>query len=293
MSTTPEPQLLQRLARRRLRVPRTGTYGGVGDHASVSRGSGLEFAEHRSYQPGDDLRRLDPHLEARTGELFVREFEVMQRLALTVVVDMSASMAYGSPGKSEVAARLAGALAYLGLAGADRTRVAAFAGRGLKWGPQADGVRAAGRLFDWLGRLKPEGAVDFASVARELGARLPRPGLVIVVSDWLFADCVAGLHSLRSARQEVVGVQVLAPEELQPLMLGRGALTLLDAEAGTELPVTLDAQALKRYAQDLASWQERLRTAFLGAGATWLSTSTDADLEAFILKEGAQAGLVR
>lgn len=292
-TTTPDPQLLQRLARRRLRVPRTGTAGGVGEHASASRGSGIEFAEHRAYQPGDDLRRLDPHLEARTGELYVREFEVMERLALTVVVDLSASMGYGSPDKSVVARRLAGAFAYVGLAGSDRTRVAAFTGRGLKWGPRADGVRAAGRLFDWLERLEPEGAVDFSSVARELSARLPRPGLVIVISDWLFSDSVTPLHSLRGARQEVVGVQVLAPEELDPASVGRGALALLDPETGAELPVTLDAETLRRYERDLRGFQDQLRSTFLRAGATWLSTSTAADLEPFLLKEGAQVGLIR
>ena len=154
----PPPQLLQRLARRRLSVPAAYTAGGVGEHPSVAKGPGLEFAEHRAYQPGDDLRRVDPHVEARSGELYVREFEVLERLAVTVVVDLSASMAFGEPEKAAFARRLAGALAYVGLAGADRVRVAAFTGRGLAWGPRAENARAAGRLFDWLARQAPGGA---------------------------------------------------------------------------------------------------------------------------------------
>ncbi|MFA5594496.1 MAG: DUF58 domain-containing protein [Trueperaceae bacterium] len=293
MSAVPPPHLLQRLARRRLSVPRTGTRGGVGEHASLSRGAGIEFAEHREYQPGDDLRRLDPHLEARTGEPYVREFEVLERLAVTVVADLSASMAFGQPEKATAARRLTGALAFVGLAGADRTRVAVFTGSGLRWGPQAGNVRAAGRLFDWLGRQQAGGAVDFGSVAKELAGRVPRPGLVIVVSDWLFDDPLAGVRSLRAAGQEVVALQLLAPEEVEPADLRGGTLTLQDSETGEELQVTLDAATLQRYQQSLAERQQRLLSAFAAAGATWLSARTDADLEQLLLVEGTRLGFLR
>lgn len=289
----PPPQLLQRLARRRLSVPAAYTAGGVGEHPSVAKGPGLEFAEHRAYQPGDDLRRVDPHVEARSGELYVREFEVLERLAVTVVVDLSASMAFGEPEKAAFARRLAGALAYVGLAGADRVRVAAFTGRGLAWGPRTENARAAGRLFDWLARQAPGGAVDLASVARELGARLPRPGLLLLVSDWLFAAPQPALTLLRAAQQEVVGVQVLAPSELDPSGLGAGAVTLQDAETGAEREVRLDAATLARYAERLAAWRAELETSFVRHGGTWLTARSDTDLERLLLVDWAGSGLIR
>lgn len=105
VDVAPPPRLLQRLARRRLNVPRAGTFGGVGEHHSSTLGPGMEFAEYRAYQPGDDLKRVDPHLEARSGEMFVREGDLLEQLAVTVVVDMSASMAFGAPEKSLLARR--------------------------------------------------------------------------------------------------------------------------------------------------------------------------------------------
>ncbi len=287
------PRLLQRLARRRLSVPAAFTAGGVGEHTSVARGLGLEFAEHRAYQPGDDLRRIDPHVEARSGELFVREFDVQERLAVTVVVDLSASMGLGEPSKAEFARQLAAALAYVGLAGSDRVRVAAFTGRGLTWGPRAENVRAAGRLFEWLARQDTQGAVELGSVTRELGARLPRPGLLLLVSDWLFAEPQAALTLLRAAQQRVVGVQVLAPSELDPAALGSGALTLEDAETGGELEVRLDEGTVARYQARLEEWRAGLESSFLRNGGGWLTTRSDADLERLLLVEWAGAGLIR
>ena len=146
-------------------------------------------------------------------------------------------------------------------------------------------MRAAGRLFDWLGRQQAGGAVDFGSVAKELAGRVPRPGLVIVVCDWLFDDPLAGVRSLRAAGQEVVALQLLAPEEVEPADLRGGTLTLQDSETGEELQVTLDAATLQRYQQSLAERQQRLLSAFAAAGH-W-PVPPDADLEQLLLVEHA------
>ena len=293
MDVIPPPQLLQRLARRRLGVPRASTLGGVGEHSSSSLGPGLEFSEHRAYQPGDDLRRVDPYLEARSGELHIREGDVLEQLAVTVVIDMSGSMAYGEPEKSLLARRVAGALVYLALAGNDRVRLVVFTGKGLNWGPRSVSVRAIAPLFAWLGRLAPQGAVDFGAVAKALAVQLPRPGVCVVISDWLFAAPQVGLGYLRAARQEVVGLQVCAPFELDPAALGTGAFTLADVETGAELNVALTEAALRTYAENLQRWQSELAASFVRHGGLWLQTRSDADLETLILKDLARAGLVR
>lgn len=293
MSVAPPPALLQRLARRRLGVPRARPAGGVGEHRSRALGPAMEFAEYRQYQPGDDLRRVDPHLEARSGELYLREGDMLERLAVTIALDMSASMAYGEPAKAMLAKRLSAAIAYVGLAGADSVRMAAFDGRGLRWSQRASSVRGAGRLFEWLERQQPHGAADLTLVGRALAADVPRPGLLVVVSDWLFADPAAGLATLRAARQEVVGVQVCAPAELDPSALGGGAVALQDAETGAELDVVLTPQALQAYAARLQRWQEELRRLFVRYGSTWLTASSDADPERLLLGEWAARGLIR
>lgn len=288
------PGLLQRLARMRLHVPRAGTRGGVGEHASRRLGPGMEFAGYRAYSPGDELRRLDPYLEARTGELFVREGDVLERLAVTVLVDMSASMGFGAPEKSVLARRLGGALAYVGLAGTDSVDVATFSGQGLAWAPRVSNVRGAGRLFGWLAAQEPAGPGGLTQAVRALAPRLPKPGVCVVVSDWLFEAPEEGLGLLGAAGQEVVGVRVTDSRELGATLGGAGGtVALVDSETGDELNVTLTPAALERYEANLRRWQERLRDVFLGYGWTLLEARTDDDLERLILEGWAASGLVR
>src|SRR5688572_19327830 len=98
MSLLP-PTLLQKLGRTRLAVQRVLATGGTGERRSKALGSGIEFADHRAYQFGDDIRKLDPHLLARLGRHYVRQYSVSKALAVTILLDASRSMGYGKPPK--------------------------------------------------------------------------------------------------------------------------------------------------------------------------------------------------
>jgi uncharacterized protein (DUF58 family) len=252
----------------------------------------MEFADHRPYQPGDDLRHLDPHLEARLGEAFIRQYSVYEQLRITILVDMSASMEQGTPVKSVFARQLAGALAYAGLAGSDQVRLAAFSGAGLHWSPRAHGVRGAQALFGWLGQLTAGGRTGFAPAIRRIAPQLPREGLLIVISDWLMSDIEAGFTPLLATRQELVAVQVCSPEELEPARLGAGSVTLLDAESGEALELALDDVALKQYARNLAAWQDGLASLVRRRGGAWLPTRSDACLEELLLRDWSELGFI-
>ena len=89
---TPSPRLLQSLQRSRVLVRSAKATVGVGERRSNAKGSGMEFLDYREYQPGDDVRHLDPHLFARTGGHYVRQYAVYQQLPITIIVDGSASM---------------------------------------------------------------------------------------------------------------------------------------------------------------------------------------------------------
>lgn len=289
----PPPGLLQRLARSRLNVPRAGTAGGVGEHKSRTLGPGLEFAEHRPYEPGDDLRRVDPFLEARTGELHVREGDVLEQLAVTLLVDMSGSMGYGAAEKSLLARQVAAAFAYVALAGNDRVNVVALTASGPQWGPRAGSARGVGPLFTWLGALTAHGAFDLTHAVRAVAPRLPKPGLCLLISDWLFDAPHAALGLLRAARQEVIGVQILAQEELDPSSMGVGAVTLADAETGAELNLTLSEAALSTYARNLEEWREAVRSALVSQGGIFLEAVSSDEVGDLFLRRWAPAGLVR
>jgi uncharacterized protein (DUF58 family) len=287
------PQLLQRLSRARLNTRFAGTAGGIGERLSGRTGAGMEFADHRPYQPGDDLRHLDPHLEARLGEPFIRQYSVYEQLRITVLLDMTASMALGAPAKAAFARQLAGALAWTGLAGGDQVRLVAFSGRQVSWSPRVHGLRAAQTLFGWLGQQGPAGEAGFAPVIRQLAPQLPREGLLIIISDWLLPDVEEGFGPLLATGQELVAVQVCSPEELEPARLEGGAVTLLDSETGEELEVALDDAALRQYALNLAGWQAELRSLFVRRGGAWLPTRSDARLEELLLRDWSELGFVR
>src|SRR5207302_1394616 len=83
--------------RSRLLVRSAKATVGIGERRSSAKGSGMEFLDYREYQPGDDVRHLDPHLFARTGTHYVRQYSVYQQLPIAIIVDGSASMNFGTP----------------------------------------------------------------------------------------------------------------------------------------------------------------------------------------------------
>ena len=119
----PSPALLTSLMRSRLLVRQARATIGIGERRSRGKGAGMEFIDYREYQPGDDVRHLDPHLHARTGGYFVRQHAVYQQLPITIVVDGSASMNFGTPTKFDFACGLAAAELMLAAVGGDRSPV--------------------------------------------------------------------------------------------------------------------------------------------------------------------------
>jgi uncharacterized protein (DUF58 family) len=144
------PGLLASLKRSRLIVRRARATTGIGERRSRRKGSGMEFVDYRKYQPGDDVRHLDPHLYLRTGDHYVREHAVEQQLPVSIIIDGSASMKFGTPSKFDFSRGLAAALAFVGLAGGDVVEVGVHASGRLSWSPRIRGARRVPVLFDWL-----------------------------------------------------------------------------------------------------------------------------------------------
>ncbi|HWV57873.1 MAG TPA: DUF58 domain-containing protein [Longimicrobiales bacterium] len=285
--------LLQKLGRTRLNPLRAVASTGVGERRSRALGSGLEFADHRAYEFGDDTRHLDPHLYARLGRPYIRQYIAGQQLSVTVLIDASASMAFGSPTKLWMASALAAGLAYAGLAGGDRVLVGAFSGGRVHWHPRIQGTRAVPALLAWLERLRGAGTTD---LRREVRASLARmgstEGMTFLISDWFVDGVGDALAALRSASQEVVAVQVLAPEELEPERLGEGEVLLLDSESPNEVEVHLDAGAHARYRLALDEWRSELRASILGRQGRYLAVRSDDDVERVLARDWRLAGLV-
>lgn len=241
-----DPAFLARLGKLRLLVGRRYAGSAGGSRVSVRRGSSVEFADHRPYAPGDDIRRIDWNAYARLEELVLRLYAAEEDIHVYLLVDTSASLGVGQPSKLEVARRVAAALGYLGLLGSERVSVQPYAaslGRPLE---AMRGRRKVGALMRYLASLTPEGGTDLHAAVERFLAQRPRPGLVVLLSDLLDrGGYQRAIDRLLAARFEVAVFHVMDAAELDP-PLG-GDLTLVDAETGAEVSVTLDARALRAY----------------------------------------------
>ena len=246
MSSLLEPEFLRRLARLRVLARKRFAGSAGGARRSMRRGSSAEFADHRPYYAGDDVRRIDWNAYARLEELVLRLYVAEEDLTLYLLVDTSRSLAFGTPTKLEVAKRIAAALGYLGLTGSERVAVVPFSsalGRGFA---PARGSRRVGALLRYLDGLEANGETDLARAVDQFLARSPRPGLVAVISDLLDpGGFERPLDRLASERHEPVIFQVLDREEIDPTP--GGDLVLVDSERGTKVEVSLDARAIAAY----------------------------------------------
>ena len=225
---------------------------GKGDRRSVRRGTSLEFVDYRAYADGDDPRQVDWNIYGRSGSLFVKLFEEEEVLTVHLLLDISASMDWGSTNKLLFARRLAAAVGYISLVGATRLHVTSLTDSvGHSFGP-AWGRRQMSGLLNYLDAIEGKGDTDLDLSLRAYTVRAREPGLAILISDLLTPRFESGISRLLDRHFEVVVLHVLAPEEAQPPM--SGDLTLIDRESRAEVPITLNQEAVERYRRRFAEW---------------------------------------
>jgi uncharacterized protein (DUF58 family) len=258
--------------RRRLRVKARS--GAGGEHAASRRGSSAEFLEHRHYAPGDDLRRMDWLAFARTGEPVLKRFRAEEDVVVRIVVDASGSLDVGAPKKIQIAKRIAAAIGYMVLASGERAQiVAAIDGAPVTREP-IRGRTALARLLRELESVACGRATDLASAIDGVVRRSPRPGGLVVVSDFFDPGPFdAALGRAAAAGHDLSLVQVLAADEIEPPW--EGDLALEDVETGEVVEATLDPRAIDAYLARLRQLLATLRATAkkLRAGYVRLATS--------------------
>lgn len=236
------PAVRARLRSLRLSSRRAVGAHGIGLHNSRSRGAGLEFAQYRAYEPGDELRQVDWKLYARSDRFFVREAERESPLAVWLLIDASASMNQHDAARPEwsrldAAKALAACVAELALRQGDRFGMIALREDGVRLVAPATGARQRDRLWLELHGLSAQGAWPRAQRLRPLWERIAAGDLVLMIGDG-FDDgtdegAVAIAERLASARREVVSIRILTAEERDfPF---RGGYRFRDPETGEEL----------------------------------------------------------
>ena len=283
------PELLSRLDRLSFSTRRAMMGRTAGQRVSPRPGTSVEFADFRTYVPGDDFRRIDWNAYGRLDRLLLKLYLGEEDLALHLFVDTSASMDWGRPGKAWAARRIAGALAYLGLTSYDRVGAAGFAAAvgGLR--RPLRGRRSAPRLWNFLAAMPSGGETDFSAL-RSL-PRLPR-GVSVVISDFLAEPGPSpAVTALRERGQEVLLLQVLAPQELEPDV--QGDIALRDLETGATVEVTVTPALLGAYREALDQLGDRLAALARANGAVYLRVSSAEPPDRLLLGTMRRAGFLR
>jgi len=272
---------LRRLERLAIALQRPPTAGLAGDHRSRRRSEGLEFADYRTYSPGDDFRRIDWKAYGRLGTLYYRLAEAYDELALHLLVDTSASMNWGVPNKLDYARQLAAALGYLALARLDAVAAGALA-PGAPRLPLLRGKAQAGRLFAFLDGLPLTDRAPLRESLR-LYRRGAMRGVVVLLSDGFFPDGHTGLGELLEAGFQPVLLHLLSPQELEPALTGD--LELVDCESGELVPASLTPETLSRYRERLRAWCGELESYCVARRIPYIRLSTAMPLEEAVLGE--------
>ncbi|HYF49392.1 MAG TPA: DUF58 domain-containing protein [Planctomycetota bacterium] len=263
-----------------------------GERRSKKRGESLEFADHRQYSQGDDLRRIDWNLYGRLEKLFLKLFLAEEDLSVYVLLDGSKSMNYGSVNKFDYARKVAAALSYIGICNLDRVTVTVNSGGKEHVLSNIRGKKQVFRLFDFLSKIEPDGGTDLQELARRFVIRNRRPGVLLMVSDFLDPNGFeAPLKTLIGNRMDVFAVHVLAKEEVDPVLTGD--FLLVDSETGEKLDVTASKRLVDNYVKTVRGFCSSLQTFCSTRGISYLFASTDLPFEVLVLNYLRTAGLVR
>ena len=249
------PELLHGLRNLSLAVRQAAEGFLNGAHASRRHGAGMEFSQYRPYQPGDDLRRLDWRLAARSDRYYLRESEIDTSLTVHLLLDASASMNHRDDNgltKLDYARLLLGALAYLATQQGDAVGLSILHPGGLRHlAPRAD-ARQLPRLYHALETAEATGAFPGTETLAPLTARRQR-ALTVCVSD-LYEEGteINGLLTrLRATSGDVLLLHLMAHNELE--FTYQGAVTFRDLETGQTLQIDAGPQRAA-YQLQLKNW---------------------------------------
>src|SRR5262249_55458298 len=266
----------------------------AGQWRSRASGSSVEFSDYRTYAPGDEFRRIDWNAYARLERLFVRLYRAEEDLSLTVLLDTSASMAWGRPSKVRLAAQLAGALTFVALHSGDRVDLATC--RAAHLGERLHGLR--GHAATWpawrlLESLTCEGATDLNAGLNAYARQTRGAGMTVVLSD-LFSPTgyQQGVDALLGQRQDVLLVHVLAPDEMQPPADLVGGWALPAREPAAPLEATITPSVVRAYRRLLQAFIDEAADFSRRRGITYLQLRSDVNVSDVVLRTFRTLGIL-
>jgi len=249
-----------------------------GLHRSRRVGLSLDFAEHRAYQPGDDIRRIDWRVFGRTDRFYLKEYEADTNASVIFALDASGSMDFGSGPltKFDYGRFLAASLAWLSQRQGDRVGLVTFAGDLLDVVPPS--TRHLQLILHTLGRARAGGAGKLAVVLERAARLMSRAGIVVVISDCYEepAQVQRSVGALRGRGHDVILFHVLDPAERD--LPGDAPATFEDAESGERLPLRPEALR-QRYRAEVEEHRRELARRLAQDRADYVPLVTDQPLD--------------
>lgn len=264
-----------------------------GRRRTVRSGNGIEFADHRDFVFGDDLRHVDWNVFARFDSLLVKRFQNDDDLTVSFFLDCSRSMDAGNPNKFDFARQVIAAIAYIVLCALDRVEVFAYDGKIRDHLFPVRGRDRIASVLEFLKHCRADGMEsDLQGVVNEFVSGVRHPGLVVVMSDFYQAPGFENaVDRLCFNRDEPVLIQIHDDKEKNPSLYGD--CELIDSEDGRSRRVTIDAKALARYTKRFKSFLDNIRKYSVEHGLDCVIASSAVPFDELVLDMLRRAWMVR
>ena len=278
-----------------LRADLAGFFGGK--HLVRTYGQTVEFADYREYQLGDDIRRIDWNLYSRFEKYFLKLFTDERQMHTQVFIDCSASMGKDNPEKAAYTVGIAAALGYLSVHNMDKVSF-----KLIKEKKSEDpfgtivGKRAFFKAISELEELEFEGETDLREAVVGTPNTGSNDGLTVIISDFFTdTDWKKAVDYLAYKKRQVLLVQVLTPEEVDPSYTGR--VNLIDVESDNiedmrNMKIKIDRASQLAYEEAMREIYEDLRTFCNSRGASFVTICTDQPIEKVLFKELLKVGIM-
>lgn len=268
-----------------------GMFGG--NRRSKNLGSSCEFADYRDYMPGDDVTKIDWNAYARFDKLYEKLYFDERQMHTRIYIDVSRSMAHGTDEKAEAAIRLAAAFAYLSISEMDKVSI--YAIRGAQLEEIAIGMVGKDSYLNCINRLNE---LEFDSDSKISEAIVPSTvgrgdGYSIIISDFLTDENFEGaIDRLAEQKRDILCVQILAREELNPQM--RGKMHLFDSEDQVKFfRKKIDQDVIRAYKDALKYVIDRIRGYCESRGGQYILAPAYAPLSEIFFDKFVDMGVVK
>lgn len=262
----------------------------TGEQRSPIQGGGIEFADYREYQPGDDIRQIDWTVFLRLRRLLVRLFAEEKELTLMLLMDISRSMRFGKPDKLWFASRIAAVLAGISIHNGNRAGVLTMGSELSELIPPVRNNSALADIVRTLTTIQPVSHYDPIQSIHQFAARYGRRCMVVMLSDCLYPEWAETIQGLAVSGCEGYVIQVLSSAELNPPQIGE--VTLVDMENSTEVPLHIGNDETREYRQEMAQFLREVRQSTIRNGLGHTMVSTDQPLARLFHNDLRQGGLL-